>query len=196
MCKNAWGISPCKCQQARFSRASATTLGARLFKVVQLPVKPCPPRSQSGTLWCFFENSVLDTDSFLEWFQIIHYWWLFYLAAILPNAIRLSAGLITWHYPFSWTILVLGCSGLAAELTIHCDCDIGLQPRYIECFAGIHASILHGDVLNHQNAANFIHRFTLVYFSSRVRALEVGKNRRSKSSRNGIVLFILSKSAT
>lgn len=123
---------------------------------------------------------MLDTDSFLEWFQIIHYWWLFYLAAILPNAIRLSAGLITWHYPFSWTILVLGCSGLAAELTIHCDCDIGLQPRYIECFAGIHASILHGDVLNHQNAANFIHGFTLVYFSSRVRALEVGKKKEVK----------------
>lgn len=82
--------------------------------------------------------------------------------------------------------MVLGRSGLAAELTIHCDCDIGLQPRYIERFAGIHASILHGDVLNRQNAADFIHRFTLVYFSSRVRALEVGKKGGQKAAEMGL----------
>lgn len=80
-----------------------------------------------------------------------------------------------WHYCLSLTVLVLGYSGLAAELTIHCNCDIGLQPCYVECFAYIQASVLHGDVFNCQATANFIHHASLVYCSSRIRVLEVRK---------------------
>lgn len=101
-----------------------------------------------------------------------------------------QAGTILWAEP-SWSH-----PGLAAALTIHSDSDIGLQPGGIECPADVQAPILHGDILNDQAAAHFVHNITLVHRSPGVRVLGVTKREGQKAGKKWIIVFTLTKAAS